>query len=60
MTPGGDVLERVRRFNPGTPIPAEAIAIHGITAQDVLDEATFAQCARSLALLAFSHGSINS
>lgn len=51
VTPGGDVLERVRRFNPGTPIPAEAIAIHGITAQDVLDEATFAQCARSLASL---------
>ena len=51
VAPRGDVLERVRRFNPGTPIPAEATAIHGITAEDVLDEAAFSQCARSLALL---------
>ena len=51
VTPRGDVLERVRRFNPGIPISAEATAVHGITAQDVLDEAAFAQCTRSLALL---------
>src|SRR5687767_1811426 len=35
VAPGGDVLERVRRFNPGMPIPAEATAVHGITDDDV-------------------------
>jgi DNA polymerase-3 subunit epsilon len=51
VTPRGDVLERVRRFNPGTPIPAEATRVHGITDEDVRHEATFAQRARSLAAL---------
>jgi DNA polymerase-3 subunit epsilon len=51
VTPRGDVLERVRRFNPGTPIPKEATAVHGITDADVRDEASFAQRARSLAEL---------
>jgi DNA polymerase-3 subunit epsilon len=49
VTPRGDVLERVRRFNPLMPIPAEATAVHGITDEDVRSEATFAQRARSLA-----------
>jgi len=49
VTPRGDVLERVRRFNPSMPIPAEASAVHGITDEDVKGEATFAQRARSLA-----------
>lgn len=51
VTPRGDVLERVRRFNPGMPIPAEATRVHGITDEDVREEATFAQRARSLAAL---------
>ncbi len=48
ITPQGDVLERVRRFNPGIPIPAEATAVHGISDADVADEAPF--CARARAL----------
>jgi DNA polymerase III subunit epsilon len=48
ITPQGDVLERVRRFNPGVPIPPEATAVHGITDADVADEAPFAARARSL------------
>lgn len=51
VTPGGDVIERVRRFNPGVPIPAEARAVHGITDDDVRHEAPFAKRARSLAEL---------
>lgn len=48
ITPQGDVLERVRRFNPGIPIPPEATAVHGITDADVAGEAQF--CARARAL----------
>lgn len=48
ITPQGDVMERVRRFNPGIPIPPEATAVHGITDADVADEAPF--CARARAL----------
>ena len=36
VSPQGDVLEKVRRFNPGIPIPPEATAIHGITDEDVI------------------------
>lgn len=49
VTPRGDVLERVRRFNPGMPIPPGATAVHGITDEDVADEAPFARRARALA-----------
>ncbi|TVP73397.1 MAG: 3'-5' exonuclease [Gemmatimonadales bacterium] len=49
LSPGGDLLERVRRFNPGIPIPAEASAVHGITDADVADKPPFASRARSLA-----------
>jgi DNA polymerase-3 subunit epsilon len=49
ITPQGDVLERVRRFNPGMPIPPEATAVHGITDEDVAEEAPFCARARSLA-----------
>jgi len=45
----GEVLEKVRRFNPGVPIPAEATAVHGITNADVAEEASFARRAKSLA-----------
>lgn len=51
ISPQGDVLERVRRFNPGIPIPPEASAIHGITDQDVAEEPPFSAIARSLAEL---------
>lgn len=49
ISPGGDILERVRRFNPGIPIPPEASAVHGIRDEDVADEPTFPRVARSLA-----------
>jgi DNA polymerase III subunit epsilon len=49
LSPGGDVFERVRRFNPGVPIPPEATAVHGITDADVADEPPFSSFARSLA-----------
>jgi DNA polymerase-3 subunit epsilon len=48
VAPDGDVLERVRRFNPGVPIPAEASRVHGITDADVADEPPFSARARSL------------
>jgi len=48
VSPQGDVLERVRRFNPGMPIPPDATAIHGITNEDVADEPVFSATAKSL------------
>lgn len=51
VTPQGDVLERVRRFNPGIPISPGATAVHGITDEDVADEPSFAATAKSLAEL---------
>lgn len=48
VTPRGDVLERVRRFNPGIPIPPEATEVHGITDEDVASEPPFAARARAL------------
>jgi DNA polymerase-3 subunit epsilon len=48
ITPQGDVLERVRRFNPGIPIPADATAVHGISDADVANEVTFCRTAKSL------------
>ncbi len=51
VLPSGDVLEKVRRFNPGIPIPAAATEVHGITDADVADEEPFARRARSLAAL---------
>lgn len=51
ISPGGDVMERVRRFNPEVPIPPEAAAIHGITDEDVADKPPFTARARSLARL---------
>lgn len=47
----GEVDERVRRFNPGIPIPPEVSKVHGITNNDVDDKAPFAASARSLAKL---------
>ena len=48
LSPNGDVTERVRRFNPEMSIPPEATAIHGITDEDVANEAPFSTRARSL------------
>lgn len=48
VSPQGDVLERVRRFNPGIPIPKGASDVHGITDEDVADEPPFSARARSL------------
>jgi DNA polymerase-3 subunit epsilon len=48
VTPQGDVLERVRRFNPGIPIPPEATKVHGITDADVAGEIPFCRTAKSL------------
>lgn len=48
VTPGGDVVERVRRFNPCVPIPPEASEVHGIRDEDVADEPPFGSRARSL------------
>jgi DNA polymerase-3 subunit epsilon len=49
VSPQGDVLERVRRFNPEMPIDPGATAVHGITDEDVADEAPFRFRARALA-----------
>lgn len=51
VQPDGRVDEKVRRFNPGESIPAEATAVHGIKDADVAHEAPFARRARSLAQL---------
>lgn len=48
LSPQGDVLERVRRFNPGIPIHPEASAVHGIYDDDLKDEAPFTSRARAL------------
>ena len=49
ILPDGSENMRVRRVNPGMPIPPEATAIHGITDEDVRNEPTFKEIARSLA-----------
>ncbi len=48
VSPQGDVLERVRRFNPGIPIHPEATAVHGIGDEDVASHAPFAARAKAL------------
>lgn len=48
VMPNGDEIIRTRRINPEMPIPAEATAIHHITDEDVKNEPTFAQIAKSL------------
>jgi DNA polymerase III subunit epsilon len=48
VSPGGAVEERVRRFNPGVPIPLEASRVHGITDAVVAGEPAFGARAKSL------------
>ena len=48
VMPNGDEIVRTRRINPQMPIPADATAIHHITDEDVKNEPTFAQIAKSL------------
>lgn len=49
LSPSGERAEKVRRINPGMPIPAASTAIHGITDEDVKDCPRFEQIARGLA-----------
>lgn len=49
VMPDGTVEEKCRRINPTIPIPTEVSLIHGIYDEDVKDEPTFKQVAKSLA-----------
>ena len=49
VMPDGSKDVKTRRINPEMPIPAEASAVHGITDEDVKNEPTFRQLAKSLA-----------
>ncbi len=51
LFPDGREEIKVRRINPGIPISAEATAVHGITNEDVKDEPSFKEVAKSLANL---------
>lgn len=46
--PDGREEKKVRRINPGIPIPPTSSAVHHITDEDVKDEPTFRQIAKSL------------
>ena len=49
VMPDGTEIVKTRRVNPEMPIPAEATDIHHITDEDVRNEPTFRQIAKSLA-----------
>ena len=49
VMPNGDEITRTRLINPQMHIPEQATAIHGIKDEDVSNEPTFAQIAKSLA-----------
>lgn len=51
VMPDGTEIVKTRRVNPEMPIPAEATAVHHITDDDVRNEPTFRQIAKSLAQL---------
>ena len=48
VMPDGDEIVRTRLINPEMHIPEDASAVHGITDEDVKNEPTFAQIAKSL------------
>ena len=50
VMPNGDEIVRTRLINPQMHIPEDATAVHGITDEDVKDQPTFAQIAKSLSL----------
>lgn len=49
VMPDGTIEEKCRKINPTIPIPLETSMIHGIYDEDVKDEPTFSQIAKSLA-----------
>ena len=49
VMPDGEEIVRTRLINPQMHIPEDATAVHGITDEDVKDQPTFAQIAKSLA-----------
>ncbi len=49
LSPNGEKTVKTRRVNPGMHIPEEASAVHHITDDDVRDEPTFREIAKSLA-----------
>lgn len=49
LMPNGEKIEKTRRLNPTIPIPKEVSLIHGIYDEDVANESTFKQVARSMA-----------
>lgn len=49
VMPDGSIEEKTRKINPTIPIPEETSMIHGIYDEDVKDEPTFKQIAKSLA-----------
>ena len=51
VMPNGDEIVRTRLINPQMHIPEEATAVHGITDEDVKEQPTFAQIAKSLSQL---------
>lgn len=51
VMPNGEEIRRTRRVNPEMHIPEEATATHHITDEDVKNEPTFKQIAKSLAAL---------
>ena len=48
VMPDGEEIVRTRLINPQMHIPEDATAVHGITDEDVKDQPTFAQIAKSL------------
>ena len=49
VMPSGEKIEKTRKINPTIPIPLETSLIHGIYDEDVKEEPTFKQIAKSLA-----------